>query len=170
MPWNQADADENGVRQEPTDEQKASGKTLFEEGYGVEVSKNKANELYAKYKPTPKVEEKQKTHLEKYIEERNKITREIFKKYPCKEYDYLCEYDKEYAKLIFDKCITWNEDSIELQLKRRDYLLSIGLTMYDIYGKAGIIVESNIKDLVASKEKEIKRKQDPDWGKFGLFE
>jgi hypothetical protein len=30
-----ADADENGVRQEPTDEQKASGKTLFEEGYGV---------------------------------------------------------------------------------------------------------------------------------------
>ena len=30
-----ADADENGVRQEPSDEQKASGKTLFEEGYGV---------------------------------------------------------------------------------------------------------------------------------------
>ena len=30
-----ADADENGVRQEPTDEQKASGKTLFEDGYGV---------------------------------------------------------------------------------------------------------------------------------------
>ena len=30
-----ADADENGVRQEPTDEQKASGKTLFEEGYGI---------------------------------------------------------------------------------------------------------------------------------------
>ena len=30
-----ADADDNGVRQEPTDEQKASGKTLFEDGYGV---------------------------------------------------------------------------------------------------------------------------------------
>lgn len=30
-----ADADDEGVRQEPTDEQKASGKTLFEEGYGV---------------------------------------------------------------------------------------------------------------------------------------
>ena len=30
-----ADADENGVRQQPTDEQKASGKTLFEDGYGV---------------------------------------------------------------------------------------------------------------------------------------
>jgi len=30
-----ADADENGVRQEPSDEQKASGKTLFEDGYGV---------------------------------------------------------------------------------------------------------------------------------------
>ena len=30
-----ADADENGVRQEATDEQKASGKTLFEDGYGV---------------------------------------------------------------------------------------------------------------------------------------
>ncbi len=28
-------ADENGNRQEPTDEEKASGKTLFEEGYGV---------------------------------------------------------------------------------------------------------------------------------------
>lgn len=30
-----SDADDNGVRQEPTDEQKASGKTLFEDGYGV---------------------------------------------------------------------------------------------------------------------------------------
>ncbi len=30
-----ADADDNGERQEPTDEQKASGKTLFEDGYGV---------------------------------------------------------------------------------------------------------------------------------------
>lgn len=30
-----AQADENGVRQEPTDEEKASGKTLFEDGYGV---------------------------------------------------------------------------------------------------------------------------------------
>ncbi len=30
-----ADADENGVRQEPTDEQKSSGKTLFEDGYGI---------------------------------------------------------------------------------------------------------------------------------------
>jgi len=30
-----ADADDNGVRQEPTDEQKASGKTLFEDGYGL---------------------------------------------------------------------------------------------------------------------------------------
>ncbi|MCQ2610150.1 MAG: flagellar filament outer layer protein FlaA [Treponema sp.] len=30
-----ADADDEGVRQEPTDEQKASGKTLFEDGYGV---------------------------------------------------------------------------------------------------------------------------------------
>lgn len=28
-------ADENGVRQEPTDEEKASGKTLFEDGYGI---------------------------------------------------------------------------------------------------------------------------------------
>ena len=28
-------ADENGNRQEPTDEEKASGKTLFEDGYGV---------------------------------------------------------------------------------------------------------------------------------------
>lgn len=28
-------ADENGVRQEPTDEEKATGKTLFEDGYGV---------------------------------------------------------------------------------------------------------------------------------------
>lgn len=28
-------ADENGERQEPTDEEKASGKTLFEDGYGV---------------------------------------------------------------------------------------------------------------------------------------
>ncbi len=30
-----SDADENGVRQQPTDEQKASGKTLFEDGYGL---------------------------------------------------------------------------------------------------------------------------------------
>ncbi len=30
-----ATADENGVRQEPTDEEKASGKTLFEDDYGV---------------------------------------------------------------------------------------------------------------------------------------
>ena len=30
-----ADADDSGVRQEPTDEQKASGKTLFEDGYGI---------------------------------------------------------------------------------------------------------------------------------------
>ena len=30
-----AQADENGVRQEPTDEERASGKTLFEDGYGV---------------------------------------------------------------------------------------------------------------------------------------
>lgn len=30
-----ATADENGDRQEPTDEEKASGKTLFEDGYGV---------------------------------------------------------------------------------------------------------------------------------------
>ena len=30
-----SDADENGVRQQPTDEEKASGKTLFEDGYGV---------------------------------------------------------------------------------------------------------------------------------------
>lgn len=30
-----ATADENGQRQEPTDEEKASGKTLFEDGYGV---------------------------------------------------------------------------------------------------------------------------------------
>ena len=30
-----ADADDNGVRQIPTDEQSASGKTLFEDGYGV---------------------------------------------------------------------------------------------------------------------------------------
>ena len=30
-----ATADENGERQEPTDEEKASGKTLFEDGYGV---------------------------------------------------------------------------------------------------------------------------------------
>lgn len=30
-----ASADENGVRQEPSDEDKASGKTLFEDGYGV---------------------------------------------------------------------------------------------------------------------------------------
>lgn len=30
-----AAADENGVRQEPTDEEKASGKTLFEDDYGV---------------------------------------------------------------------------------------------------------------------------------------
>lgn len=30
-----SDADENGVRQEPTDDQKASGKTLFEGGYGL---------------------------------------------------------------------------------------------------------------------------------------
>ena len=30
-----ADADDNGVRQEQTDEQKASAKTLFEDGYGV---------------------------------------------------------------------------------------------------------------------------------------
>ena len=30
-----ASADENGVRQEQTDEEKASGKTLFEDGYGV---------------------------------------------------------------------------------------------------------------------------------------
>ena len=28
-------ADDNGVRQQPTDEEKASGKTLFEDGYGV---------------------------------------------------------------------------------------------------------------------------------------
>jgi len=28
-------ADENGVRQDPSDEEKASGKTLFEDGYGV---------------------------------------------------------------------------------------------------------------------------------------
>ena len=30
-----ADADDNGVRQTPTDEQAAGGKTLFEDGYGV---------------------------------------------------------------------------------------------------------------------------------------
>ena len=30
-----ASADENGNRQDPTDEEKASGKTLFEDGYGV---------------------------------------------------------------------------------------------------------------------------------------
>ncbi len=30
-----AEADDNGERQEPTDEEKASGKTLFEDGYGV---------------------------------------------------------------------------------------------------------------------------------------
>lgn len=30
-----ADADDNGERQEPTEEQKASGKTLFEDGYGI---------------------------------------------------------------------------------------------------------------------------------------
>ncbi len=30
-----SDADDNGVRQEPTDEEKASGKTLFEDGFGV---------------------------------------------------------------------------------------------------------------------------------------
>ena len=30
-----ADADDSGNRQEPTDEQKASGKTLFEDGYGL---------------------------------------------------------------------------------------------------------------------------------------
>ena len=30
-----ASADDNGNRQEPTDEEKASGKTLFEDGYGV---------------------------------------------------------------------------------------------------------------------------------------
>ncbi len=30
-----AQADENGNRQEPTDEEKASGKTLFEDGYGI---------------------------------------------------------------------------------------------------------------------------------------
>ena len=30
-----ATADDNGVRQEPTDEEKASGKTLFEDGFGV---------------------------------------------------------------------------------------------------------------------------------------
>jgi len=30
-----SDADDSGNRQEPTDEQKASGKTLFEDGYGV---------------------------------------------------------------------------------------------------------------------------------------
>ena len=30
-----SDADEKGVRQQPTDEEKASGKTLFEDGYGV---------------------------------------------------------------------------------------------------------------------------------------
>ena len=30
-----SDADENGVRQQPTDDQKASGKTLFEDGYGL---------------------------------------------------------------------------------------------------------------------------------------
>ena len=30
-----ATADENGVRKQPTDEEKASGKTLFEDGYGV---------------------------------------------------------------------------------------------------------------------------------------
>ena len=30
-----AQADENGTRQEPTDEEKASGKTLFEDGYGI---------------------------------------------------------------------------------------------------------------------------------------
>ncbi len=30
-----ASADENGVRQEPTDEEKASGQTLFEGGYGI---------------------------------------------------------------------------------------------------------------------------------------
>lgn len=30
-----SEADDNGVRQEPTDEEKASGKTLFEDGYGV---------------------------------------------------------------------------------------------------------------------------------------
>ncbi len=30
-----ADANDDGVRQEPTDEQKASGKTLFEDGYGI---------------------------------------------------------------------------------------------------------------------------------------
>ena len=30
-----AQADENGERQEPTDEEKASGKTLFEDGYGI---------------------------------------------------------------------------------------------------------------------------------------
>lgn len=30
-----ADRDDNGNKQEPTDEQKASGKTLFEDGYGI---------------------------------------------------------------------------------------------------------------------------------------
>ena len=30
-----SEADDDGVRQEPTDEEKASGKTLFEDGYGV---------------------------------------------------------------------------------------------------------------------------------------
>ena len=38
----------------------------FEEGYGVEVSKNKAAELYAKYKPTPKIEEKAKDNIDEY--------------------------------------------------------------------------------------------------------
>lgn len=128
----------------------------YQEGYGVEVNKQKALELLNKYNP---IETPSKS-TNNYIEKRIKITNDLFKKYPCKEYDLLCQNDKAYAELIFNKCKTWDEETIIKNLKRRDYLLSIGLTMYEIYGKSGIIIESNIKDLVASKEALIKSKNE----------
>lgn len=127
----------------------------YTNGYGVEKNLLKASEYCKEYDP-----EKAKDLIYKYnyLKGEEKV-RNLFNKYKCKQFDDFTIENKQKADKIIKKYINFNEESIISVLKRRDYLLSIGLSIDEIFDDTGYLSEIGISSKVKKIEDEIKRIQ-----------
>lgn len=125
-------------------------------GYGVEKNFLKASQYLEKYDPT---KAKDLLYKHNYLKGEEKV-RNFFEKYRCKEFDDFCVTNKEKVDKIIRRYINFNDESIIKTLKRRDYLLSIGLTIDEIFDDTGYLSEIKIASKVKKIEDEIKRKKE----------
>lgn len=125
-------------------------------GYGVEKDLYKASKCLEKYDLS---KAKELLYKHNYLKGQERV-RNFFEKYKCKEFDYFSVTNKEKADKIIRRYANFNDESIIETLKRRDYLLSIGLTINEIFDDTGYLSESRIASKVKVIEDEIKRKKE----------